>query len=143
MKRAARIIDGHVATYCMVDDFDADHIDPLDSLVGDSWDGAAFARSTQTIADLAAGYLVAVQERLDGVAKAWGYDSLAVAVTYAEEPAVPRFQNEGIALRAWRSLVWATCYELLAQAEAGTIPVPTLADVTAALPAAPEQPGAA
>ncbi len=92
-----------------------------------------------TVDDLAAAYEFAVQARLDQVAQSYGYDNMATAVTYAEEPAVPRFQAEGRALRAWRSQVWETCYRMLAQVMSGTIAIPTEADVMAALPEAPLQ----
>ena len=54
-----------------------------------------------------------VQDHMDAVAVGYGYDSINSAVTYADEPAVPKFQAEGRAFRVWRSLVWATCYQLL------------------------------
>ena len=55
-----------------------------------------------------------IQGVLDSQAKLMGYDSIHTAVTYADEPAVVSFQDDGIALRSWRSLVWAKAYELLA-----------------------------
>lgn len=76
----------------------------------------------------------AVQAHMDAAAKARGYDDIKSAVTYAEEPAVPRFQLEGQAFRAWRSLCWATGYTVLAQVEAGQRPVPTEAELIAELP---------
>jgi len=63
-----------------------------------------------TIADIT----TAVQAHLDAAARAAGYDDIRSVVTYADEPAVPKFQADGQAFRAWRSLVWAKCYELLA-----------------------------
>jgi hypothetical protein len=48
----------------------------------------------------------AVQAHLDATAKASGYDGIAEAVSYADEPAVPKYQAEGRAFRAWRSQVW-------------------------------------
>ena len=82
----------------------------------------------------------AVQAQLDAIARAHGYDSIASAVSYAEEPAVPRFQREGQALRAWRSLVWAACYALLAEVQAGERSEPSWDELLAELPAfvAPE-----
>lgn len=77
----------------------------------------------------------AVQAHMDAAAKAAGYDDVKSAVTYAEEPAVPRFQQEGRAFRAWRSLVWAKCYELLDAVQAGTRPPMTAEQVIAELPA--------
>ncbi|QNK67828.1 hypothetical protein [Variovorax sp. PAMC26660] len=75
-----------------------------------------------------------VQRHLDAAAVAMGYDDMRNAVTYAEEPAVPRFQNEGRALRAWRSLVWAKCYDVLDEWNAGAIQEPTSAELIAMLP---------
>ncbi len=61
----------------------------------------------------------AVQRHLDVTAQASGYDDIKTAVTYADEPAVPRFEAEGKALRAWRSLVWESALKTL---EAGSLP---------------------
>lgn len=77
----------------------------------------------------------AVQQRMDAQAQALGYDDIKTAVTYAEEPAVPEFQAQGAALRAWRSLTWARCYELLAEVVAETRPEPTGAEILDLLPA--------
>lgn len=52
----------------------------------------------------------AVQAHLDATARAWGYDDIFTAVTYADEPEAPQFQAEGRALRKWRSKVWRACY---------------------------------
>lgn len=79
----------------------------------------------------------AVQVHMDSQARALGYDSLLSAISYAEEPAVPRFQADGLAFRAWRSLVWSQCHTLLAQVQAGTLAVPTEAELLAMLPPAP------
>ena len=67
----------------------------------------------KTIDQLANEYEVAVQKYMDSVAKAAGYDNIFTAATYADEPAVPKFQADGQALRAWRSTVWAYCYSML------------------------------
>lgn len=76
----------------------------------------------------------AVQAHLDAPAQALNYDDLKTAVTYAEEPSVSKFQNEGKAFRAWRSLVWASCYQILAEVEAETRTEPTIAELLAELP---------
>jgi hypothetical protein len=75
-----------------------------------------------------------VQRHLDGAAVLMGYDDIRTAVTYAEEPAVSKFQNEGRALRAWRSLVWEKCYAVLGQWNDGQIAEPTAAALLAMLP---------
>lgn len=76
-----------------------------------------------------------VQTHLDAAAKAYGYDDIKSAVTYAEEPAVAVFQAQGLAFRSWRSLVWEKCYALLAQVEAGEIADPGGEELIAILPA--------
>lgn len=75
-----------------------------------------------------------VQSHMDDAARALRYDSIANAVTYAEESAVPKFQAEGQAFRAWRSLVWAKCYEILADVQEGKRDIPADADLIAELP---------
>ncbi|MDR3561673.1 MAG: hypothetical protein P4N59_09585 [Negativicutes bacterium] len=77
--------------------------------------------------------IAAVQAHLDATAQARGYDNILSAVTYADEPAVPAFQAEGQAFRAWRSQVWAFCYAQLAAVEAGS-PIPTQTQLVAELP---------
>jgi hypothetical protein len=75
-----------------------------------------------------------VQAVLDGRAKEFGYDNIFTAVTYADEPIVPKFQDEGKAFRKWRSLVWAACYALLGEVQQGLRPVPTESELFAVLP---------
>lgn len=76
----------------------------------------------------------AVQSHLDATAQSLGYDDIKTAVTYADEPAVPKFQAEGQALRAWRSLVWDKCYEMLDEVKSGNREVMDAAGVIAELP---------
>lgn len=75
-----------------------------------------------------------VQQYMDGIARAYGYDDMRTAVTYAEEPAVAKFQLEGRALRAWRSEVWQACYDLLERVQAGQAPEPTAEQLADLLP---------
>jgi len=75
-----------------------------------------------------------VQEYLDSMARALGYDDIKTAVTYAEEPSVPKFQSEGRALRAWRSQVWAACYALLDRVRSGDAEEPTPESLAGLLP---------
>ena len=83
---------------------------------------------------LAEGFVAAAQQAMDSQARALGYDSAATAVTYAEEPAVPRFQEEGRAIRAWRSKVWAFAYDLLDKVKAGSVAVPTVDEFLSQMP---------
>ena len=76
-----------------------------------------------------------VQQWLDEQARALGYDDIKSAVTYAEEPAVPKFQQEGQAMRRLRSLAWARCYEILNAVQAGQRSIPTEAELIAEMEA--------
>lgn len=77
----------------------------------------------------------AVQGHMDAAAQAAGYDDIKSAVTYADEPSVSQFQTEGQQFRAWRSLCWAACYEVMAAVAAGERDVPTADELIAELPA--------
>lgn len=77
----------------------------------------------------------AVQNFMDKKSQDHGYDNLLSVVTYAEEPANPVFQKDGIAFRAWRSEVWAYCYAQLAAVKAGTRTVPSTTQLISELPA--------
>lgn len=93
----------------------------------------------QALDDLSNNFEQAIQARLDGEARARGYDSIATAVSYAEEPAVAKFQDDGKSFRAWRSLVWAYAYQELAKVKAGEREIPTLDAFMAELPVLPAQ----
>lgn len=79
-------------------------------------------------------YTDAIQRHMDHASQALGYDHLTNAVTYAEEPAVPKFQAEGQAFRAWRSLVWAYAYAQLDAVKNGQREMPTIPELIAELP---------
>lgn len=74
-----------------------------------------------------------VQRHLDATAQSLGFDNIYTACTYADEPSVPRFQQDGQRLRAWRSRVWDECYQLLEAVKAGA-PIPTADQLIASLP---------
>lgn len=88
-----------------------------------------------TLGQRKARLVFAVDLHLDGQAQALGYASIQTAVSYADEDAVPKFQIEGRALRRWRSLVYAACYERLAAFDASAIEEPTVETLIDALPA--------
>lgn len=88
-----------------------------------------------TLDEVKAQKVATVQAHLDAAARALNYDSISNAITYADEPAVPKYQGEGRALRAWRSAVWARCYEIMAEVEDGSREVPSDEDLIAELPA--------
>ena len=75
------------------------------------------------------------QARLDRWAQSRGYDGILSACTYATSQ-VPRFQAEGKRCVDLRDQTWARLYEILAEVEAGTRPVPmSLAEIEGDLPA--------
>ena len=76
----------------------------------------------------------AIQAHMDNAAKGYSYDDIKAAVTYADEPAVPKFQDEGRAFRAWRSLVWAHAYGVLDAVQAGEREQPTIEELIVELP---------
>ncbi|WP_050408724.1 hypothetical protein [Massilia sp. NR 4-1] len=87
-------------------------------------------------------HILGVQAELDRVARSFGYwiDATAPmqsAVTYADEPAVAKFQTAGRTLRAWRSKVWESFYVVLAEVQSGNRSAPTLVELLAELPKPP------
>lgn len=85
-------------------------------------------------------YLEQVDKLINSKAISYGYFSIDTAVSYADEPSVPKFQIEGQALRQWRSLVYLSCYQLLTQAYEGTIEINNFNDLRALLPKFPLDP---
>jgi hypothetical protein len=77
----------------------------------------------------------AIQAELDRQALAKGYDSIISACSYAAQPEGAPFQSEGAAFLNWRSAVWSHAYSVLADVEAGNIPMPTPEEAVAQMPA--------
>lgn len=75
----------------------------------------------------------AVQAKLDEVAQSRGYDGILSLCSYATSSDTT-FAAEGQAGVAWRDAVWRHCYNLLAEVQAGTKPVPTVEELVAGLP---------
>ena len=98
-------------------------------------DIAPYAPVVPSVESTLAALTADVQAHLDATAQAFGYDSIYTAVSYADEPAVPKFQAEGRALRAWRSLVWAAAGAIRDAVEAGARQALSAADLIAELPA--------
>lgn len=82
-------------------------------------------------------YVDAIQKHLDTSAQSYKYDDIKSAVTYADEPAITKYQDEGKAFRQWRSKVWSYMTNLLELYVADPVanPMPTMDYVLANMPA--------
>ena len=78
-------------------------------------------------------YTDAVQNYLDAAARAKNYDDIVSACSYAGAP--NPFQSEGQAFLTWRGNVWATCYRILADVQAGNRQPPSIDALIVELPA--------
>jgi hypothetical protein len=87
-----------------------------------------------TDAQMQARFIQMAQGLLDMTAAFWGYDNIFTACTYADEPTVPKFQAEGLALRRYRSEFWAAAYALTRG------PDDTIETLLARLPSPPARP---
>ena len=75
-----------------------------------------------------------VQNWMDSKVQERNYDNVHTCVgTYLYSP-IEKFRLEAEAVRDWVSYVWAKCYEILAQVEAGERDIPTLEEVISELP---------
>ncbi len=81
----------------------------------------------------------AIQRRLDDQARAWGYEGLDRAATYAAST-VAKWQAEAQALIAWRDATWQAAYAVQQAVLANTRPITTEAQLMTELPAAPVRP---
>lgn len=86
-----------------------------------------------TLEQRAAAMLVAVDAHLNDAARSKGYDSILSAALRAALPASP-FHADGVAFGTWMDLVYAKCYEVLAQVKAGAVTEPTVDELLAMLP---------
>ena len=79
--------------------------------------------------------VMATQKRLDDFAKTRNYDGTLSACTYATST-VQKFASEGQYCVQARDATWAKLYQIMAEVEAGTRPMPTgYADIEPDLPA--------
>lgn len=77
----------------------------------------------------------ATQQRLNSFARLRNYDSILSACTYATST-ILKFKSEGQYCVEARDATWSKLYEILAEVQAGTRPVPAgYADIEADLPA--------
>jgi len=85
------------------------------------------------IGRLIAEYKDAIQKHLDAFARTRGYNNIMSACTYATSTA-PKLAAEGQYAIEARDATWAKFYEVLAAAEAGSRPMPTLDELLVELP---------
>jgi hypothetical protein len=77
----------------------------------------------------------AIQQALDAGAKAWGYDNIVSAASYANSTNT-QYAADAKALIGWRDAVWAWAIPQFATVAAGTDPTAFMAT----MPAQPAQP---
>lgn len=87
-----------------------------------------------TAEEIVAQVTAAVQSHLDAEARTRSYDGVLSLASYAASTN-PTFSAEGNAGVVWRDAVWAHCYQVLADVQAGTRAIPTAAELLAELPA--------
>lgn len=142
MTRYARIESGVVAELL---DTDADiaSLFPLELVwvsatpdVEQRWtfDGKTFAAPVPPAFDLQGAVVGAVQSRLDTFARTRDYDGILSACTYSSST-VAKFAAEGAYCVQARDTHWSSCYQLMADVQAGRRAVPTVGDVLALMPA--------
>jgi hypothetical protein len=80
--------------------------------------------------------VTATEAQLNAFAATRGYDSILSASTYATST-VPQFAAEAAYCVGLRDATWATLYQMLAEVQAGTRPMPTsFEDIASELPTA-------
>lgn len=83
-----------------------------------------YEASKPTQAQLVAQYTSQIDSWINQVARSMKYNDIVSAVSYKGD-ANPVFAAEADALSTWRSSVWTTANQLLAEVASGTRPVPT------------------
>lgn len=101
-----------------------------DTPLGYLWNGTSFEPDPEVVKqELKA----AVQVHLDSTVQTRNYNNILSCCSYADSLDAT-FAAEGTAARSWRDAVWRHCYDVLAEYEAGTRPLPTAEALIAELP---------
>lgn len=112
---------------------DPENADYAAFLEWESAGGQADQPPGPTLDQRQAALLSAVDAHLNAAARARRYDSIINAALRAALPASP-FHAEGVAFGTWMDAVYAKCYQVLAQVQAGEIAEPDEAQLIAMLP---------
>lgn len=102
-------------------------------LAGGRWQ-VAWRCAPWTPEAIQAHLVAAIQQHLDATAQARAYDGILSLCTYASSPS-PKFAAEGQAGVEWRDACWTKGYQILAECQAGTRPIPKPEALIAELPA--------
>jgi hypothetical protein len=95
----------------------------------------ALQNPAPTQAETVSSITLAIQQSLDAGAKAWGYDNIVSAASYASSTNT-QYAADAKALIGWRDAVWAWAIPQFATVAAGTDPTAFMAT----MPAQPAQP---
>lgn len=79
-------------------------------------------------------FSISLQHLLDNTASQYGYDNIYTAISYADEPTVLKFQDEGKAFRKWRSLLWEQANIIKQEVMDGLREVPNMSVLIEELP---------
>lgn len=100
---------------------------------GDHYEVVAIVIPEPTPEEIQLRLTQAVQRHLDTKAMELGYDSCLSVCSYVDT-GIQKFDAEGTAFRAWRSAVWAKCYEILEEVKLGVRDIPTEEELISDLP---------
>ena len=78
-------------------------------------------------------YMQKAQFVMDAQAQSMGYNNIFTAISYIGDP-FPRFNDEAVALRVYRSQVWQHSNDLMAQVLAAKVAQPSLEEYEQGLP---------
>ena len=85
------------------------------------------------VEDLQKKYTKLVQNYMDKIVQAKGYDDVFTCISYVDSTD-EIFRREALAVLAWRDKVWRLCYDVLAEVNAGKRAVPSELELLAMLP---------
>jgi hypothetical protein len=134
--KAAIIENGVIANIIEVEslDFMPGLVEITVECIGWVWNGSSFAPAPIAPEQIKTEIIVATQQRLDDFAKTRNYDGIVSLCTYASSPSA-KFKAEGQYGVDVRDASWTKLYEILAEVEAATRPMPTsYSDIESELP---------